>query len=298
MRDSPLLPWILLTGIAFGWGLNWEILRTGVEEIPPWVFRGASSLPAGLILLVIAKLGKQSLRIERRDWMALFVASLLNMMLWGVLILYGLTQMTGGRAAVLAFTMPVWAALSDSMFSRKLPSRRLSLALLIGTGGVLLLWTGDPETRALSIWGPLMVILGGACWGLGTSFVKRRGFQVSPLVLTGWMQVLGTIPILLVAVIWDWENIGSPGMAQYFSLAYNILVAGSLIYWAYFAVVQKLSVMVSTISTLAVSLIAVLADAVMEASWPSWTDTGALKLVALAVILALTESQKQKIQNR
>ena len=74
--------------------------ETGVEEIPPWVFRGASSLPAGLILLFIAKLGKQSLRIERRDWMALFVASLLNMMLWGVLILYGLTQMTGGRAAV------------------------------------------------------------------------------------------------------------------------------------------------------------------------------------------------------
>ena len=87
-------------------------------------------------------------------------------------------------------------------------------------------------------------------------------------------------------------------MAQYFFLAYNILVAGSLIYWAYFAVVQKLSVMVSTISTLAVPLIAVLADAVIKAFWPGWTDTGALMLVALAVILALTESQKQKIHNR
>ena len=98
--------------------------------------------------------------------------------------------------------------------------------------------------------------------------------------------------------IWDWENIGSPGLAQYLSLAYNILVAGSLIYWAYFAVVQRLSVMVSTISTLAVPLIAVLADAVMEASWPGWSDTGALMLVALAMILALTESQKQTIHNR
>ena len=75
-------------------------------------------------------------------------------------------------------------------------------------------------------------------------------------------------------------------------------MAGSLIYWAYFAVVQKLSVMVSTISTLAVPLIAVLGDAVIEASWPSWSDTGALMLLALAVILALTESQKQKIHNR
>ena len=56
--------------------------------------------------------------------------------------------------------------------------------------------------------------------------------------------------------------------------------------------------MVSTISTLGVPLIAVFADAVMETSWPSWTDTGALMLVALAVILALTESQEQKIHNR
>ena len=62
--------------------------------------------------------------------------------------------------------------------------------------------------------------------------------------------------------------------------------------------VQRLSVTVSTISTLAVPLIAVLAEAVMETSWPGWSDTGALMLVALAVILALTESQKQKINNR
>ena len=62
--------------------------------------------------------------------------------------------------------------------------------------------------------------------------------------------------------------------------------------------VQKLSVMVSTISTLAVPLIAVLADAVMEASWSGWSNTGALMLVALAVILALTKCQKQKIHNR
>ena len=56
--------------------------------------------------------------------------------------------------------------------------------------------------------------------------------------------------------------------------------------------------MVSTISTLAVPLIAVLADAVMEVSWPGWSDTGAFMLVALVVILALTESQKKKIHNR
>ena len=56
--------------------------------------------------------------------------------------------------------------------------------------------------------------------------------------------------------------------------------------------------MVSTISTFAVPFIAILADAVMEASWPGWSDTGALMLVALAVILALTKSQEQTNYSR
>ena len=73
------------------------------------------------------------------------------MVLWGVFVLYGLTQMTGGRAAILAFTMPVWASLSDSLLSRKSPSHNIILALLLGTIGILLLWLGDSETKVHSI---------------------------------------------------------------------------------------------------------------------------------------------------
>ena len=142
---------ILLTCIAFGWGLNWPILKIGLEEIPPWIFRSATYLPAGFILLGLGLIKKQSLRIERSYWAKLFCGSLFNMVLWGVFVLYGLTQMTGGRAAILAFTMPVWASLSDSLLSRKSPSHNIILALLLGTIGILLLWLGDSETKVHSI---------------------------------------------------------------------------------------------------------------------------------------------------
>ena len=108
--------------------------------------------------------------------------------------------MTGSRAAILAFTMPVWASLFDSLLSRKSPSHNIILALLLGTFGILLLWLGDSETKVLSIWGPLMVILGGASWGFSTSFIKRCKFPVSTLVVTGWMQIIGSIPIITVAI--------------------------------------------------------------------------------------------------
>ena len=106
------------------------------------------------------------------------------------------------------------------------------------------------------------------------------------------MQVIGTHPIMVVALIWDWENMGSAGKPQYFALAYNIFVGGSLIYWAYFSVVKKLFVTFSTTSTLTVPFIVVLTDAVFRSAWPSLSDTGALMLVAIAVILALIKSQR------
>ena len=165
---------------------------------------------------------------------------------------------------------------------------------LLGTIGILLLWLGDSETKVLSIWGPLMVILGGASWGFGTSFIKRCKFPVSTLVVTGWMQIIGSIPIITVALIWDWRKIGSPGWEQFFSMAYNGLIAGSLIYWAYFSVVERLSVSVATISTLAVPFIAVITDSVMHKSFPHWNDILALLFVALSVLIALTKGMNKK----
>ena len=216
------------------------------------------------------------------------------MVLWGVFGLCGLTQMTGGKAAILAFTMPVWATLSDSLLSRKMPSHTILLALLLGTIGILLLWLGDSETKVLSIWGPLMVILGGASWRFGTSFIKRCKFPVSTLVVTGWMQIIGPIPIITVALIWDCRNIVSSGWEQFFSMAYNGLISGSLIYWTNLLVVERLSVPVATNSTLAVSFIAVIIDSVMHKSFPHWNEILALLFVALSVLIALPKRITEK----
>ena len=58
---------------------------------------------------------------------------------------------------------------------------------------------------------------------------------------------------------------------------------------------KLLNVSVSTVSTLAVPFIAVLADALVLASFPNWNDTAALTMVALAVVLALTEAKRKKM---
>ena len=77
-------------------------------------------------------------------------------------------------------------------------------------------------------------------------------------------------------------------------MAYNGLIAGSLIYWAYFSVVERLSVSVATISTLAVPLIAVITDSFMYKSYPHWNDILALLFVTLSVFIILTKRITKK----
>ena len=279
----------LLVVLALGWGANWPILKIGITEVSPWVFRSLTFLPSGMLLLALARLNGHPLAVPRPFWPPLLVASTLNITLWGMLVLYGLSFMTGGRAAILAFTMPVWASLFYALLVKKLPSRQVVYALIAGTTGVLLLWLGDPETQARNAWGPLLVIVGGAMWGAGSAYVKHTGFPVPTLVLTGWMQLLGTIPVALIALLWDWQNIGTPGWPQYFSLFYNIVVAGAIMYWIYFTLLKRLTVAMSTIAMLAVPVVAVISDAFWLWKFPLWIDLGALGLIGVAVALALNK---------
>ena len=61
------------------------------------------------MVLLIAWLMGNSLRLARRDIGAALVAGLLNITGWLYSTALGLTMLPAGRATVLAYTMPLWA---------------------------------------------------------------------------------------------------------------------------------------------------------------------------------------------
>ena len=79
------------------------------------------------------------------------------------------------------------------------------------------------------------------------------------------------------------------GWPQYFSLFYNIVVAGAIMYWIYFTLLKRLTVAMSTIAMLAVPVVAVISDAFWLWKFPLWIDLGALGLIGVAVALALNK---------
>jgi drug/metabolite transporter (DMT)-like permease len=276
----------LLGLLALFWGANWPIMKVALGEVPPWVFRALASTSGGAGLLLIAWLGRLPLRVPRREWGRLAIASLLNITVWNILILYGVAMMNSGRAAILAYTMPLWASLFAIFFLGEALTRRRVAALLLGLVGMALLFAGG-ATREEGLLGPALVVVSAVCWGAGTVAVKRFGFSMPVTVFTAWQHLVGVAPIVVVALAWDVHHIGEVTLFPALGVLYNMTVTAVFCYWAYFKIVASLPVAVSTIGTMVVPVIGVFCTALVFATPPAPADYAALTAVICAVYLAL-----------
>src|SRR5438132_13387226 len=103
---------LLLIGmLALLWGCNWPVLKVGVTELAPLTFRAASLPFAGIGLLILAKLGGDSIAIPRALWPKVAALAIFNIGAWNGLIVFGVQQMPDGRSAILVVTLPVWSGL-------------------------------------------------------------------------------------------------------------------------------------------------------------------------------------------
>jgi len=283
----------LLAMLALLWGLNWPVMKLSLAEYPPFVFRAIAGISAALGLFAMAKANGRTLRAPRAEWKGLIIVSLLNMSVWNIAVLYGIDLMESGRAAILAYTMPLWATLTGAWLVKEPLRARSALALGLGLVGMSLLFFGDDRALSGDPLGPALVVLAAISWGTGTAAVKYFRFSMPVTVLTGWQQLLGALPVTVIALAWDYQNMPeSVTLVPTLGLVYNMTITGIFCYWAYFNVVTMLPVVVSTVGTLMVPVVGVAADALIFGTVPGIVDYAALAAVVSAVFLVMTRRTK------
>jgi drug/metabolite transporter (DMT)-like permease len=270
--------------LALVWGCNWPVLKLGVTELPPLTFRGATLAFAGLGLLLVSKFSGNSIRVPRALRGKVIALALCNIAAWNALIVFGVQQLPAGRSAILAFTMPIWAVLIGFALLHEPLSKLKILGLVLGMCGMLVLFRDDLHTLRHSPVGALFILGAAACWALGTVLLRRWKVELPQNTLTGWMMILGWIPIAIAVPFFDPHPLaslaGMSGMA-WFAVLYNIFLAGTLAHWAWFKMARTLPVAVSSMSSLPVPVVGVLSGMLFLGERP-----GAGEFIALVLVLA------------
>ena len=275
---------LLLVGIlALVWGCNWPVLKLGVTELAPLTFRAATLPFAGLGLLLLSKFSGGSVRIPRVLWLRVASLALFNIAGWNALVLFGIQQMPAGRAAILAFTLPIWSVLFSLWLLHEPLSGRKLAGLILGMAGMAILIGDDVSVRRAPV-GALMIIGGAISWGLGTVLLRRWTPALPQNTLTGWMLLIGWIPLAVAAPFFDphpFASLATMSGIAWFAVIYNIFFSGTLAHWAWYRMARTLPVAVSSLSSLPVPVVGVLSGMLFLGERP-----GASEFIALALVLA------------
>jgi drug/metabolite transporter (DMT)-like permease len=248
---------------SLGWGFNWPVTKYLLGELPPLTLRGATGVIGALLLGLLALSRSQSLRVAADQWPRLIAAAVLNVMGWMVLMGLALLWLPASEAALIAYTMPVWASLIAWPVLGERPTPLRVIALLMAFAGLAAIMGGNGIAASeAKLPGILMALTGSVGFAVGTVLAKRLPLRLPPISAAAWQIGLGCFPVAIVGLLIehsDWPAVTNLG---WLLIVYSTVIQFCVAYVAWFAALSRLPASVAAIGTMAVPVIGVAASAI------------------------------------
>ena len=287
--------WALLA-LTLMWGVNWPMMKLSLQEMSPLFFRASTMLlGAGWLCFYVAHKGER-MWPAGREWGAIALLGLPNVLGWHTLSILGVQELASGRAAILGFTMPIFTVLLGALFFGERVTPRVRVAVLCaGLAIGLLLWhelarlSGRPT-------GIVWMLSAAVCWALGTLMFRRARLTLSPLVVTVWMLLLGSLVVWALA--FALEPLPQPSrfsLPMWVSLVYGVIINYGYAQLIWFGMARDLPPATSAMSVMAIPLVGTLSATVITGEVPHWQDWLAMGFVMMAIASVLWPARRPTV---
>jgi drug/metabolite transporter (DMT)-like permease len=147
-------------------------------------------------------------------------------------------------------------------------------------------------------YGAMLILLAAIAWAIGTVLLRKWKPAVAQNTLSGWMMLVGWLPIALAAPLFDpqplTQTLASLSPRGWFAVLYNVFLAGTIAHWAWFTLARTLPVAVSSLSSLPVPVVGVFAGILVLNERPGMQEWLALGFVVIALFIVLWEPSERK----
>ncbi len=291
----PIAGMVLLAALSLFWGLNWPGMKIVLAELPIWWFRAMSVAAGAFGLLTIAYFTTGAVRPARAEVWPLLICAVFNIVGWHLFTGYGVSLMPAGRASIIAFTMPVWAAALSGIVLGEPMTRYKMVGLALGVTGLAVLIGPDLLVLQTAPVGAFFMLGAAVSWAIGTVLFKKYDWSSPVVALIGWQLLIGAVVItpgaLLLEPVPDLTALSGTAIV---ALAYLFALPMVFCQWAYFKVVRMFPAAIAAIGTLAVPVIGVISSAVVLGEPVGVMEFTAMTLIcgALGVVLVLPGLRK------
>lgn len=276
---------LLLT--AFGWGFGWLAMKLVLQSWPPLFGRGLAGLLAAGLLALVALARGERLVVPRWAQPRLCLAAFTNVSAWMGFSALSLRWITVGEAALLVYSMPIWATLFAWLLLGNRPTVRGFAALGLGLAGiVVLLGTGGAAFSFDKLPGDAFALAAAILFALG-AVVNTKPSPVPPITLVAWQVGLGCLPLVLLGLLLERPAVTALSATSAGALAYMTVVPMGVCYLTWFAALRRLPPAAASTSMLLVPLIGILSAAALLGEPLGVREWAAMALTLGGVVLAL-----------
>ena len=290
--DINSLDLLLILLVTVSWGLNYPIMKFVVTSYPPLTFR-AFTFTIGCVLLgAYALRSGESLHIPKSERWLTFKLGMPNMVLWHLGLIYGMTLLNSGRAAIVGYTMPVWALLASVLMFKNTLTLRGMMGVFCSLLATFLLARDEMSNFAGQPLGLVCTLAAAMAWGVGNAMMKNCKISISSITLTFWMLLLAAICFIVLALVFEQDRWAWPTWIQFAAILYAGAVTFAIIYVAWFRVARKLTPVASGLSIMLVPMIGLIGGYWMLNEVVAVADITALLLILLAMAIVLIPGRK------
>jgi drug/metabolite transporter (DMT)-like permease len=287
------LAFLTITSVA--WGGSWPVAKYLLNELPPMTMRGTTGLVGAALLAALALLRGQSLRVSPDMWVRIVVTAFFNVTCWMVFIGFALLWLPAGEAALIAYTMPIWASIIAWPILGERPTALRTVALLAAFAGLAAIMGGNGITASKEKLPGILLALGGAIgFALGTVVTKKLPARTPPLAFAAWQIWIGSFPVAIVGLSVETTDLHAVTQLGWILLVYLTLMQFCVAYVSWFAALARLPASVASIGTMAVPVIGVATSALALNEKLGWGQIAALVFTLVGIALATNGSGASK----
>ena len=287
--------YLLLASLVVLWGANWPVMKLTLAVLPPlWFASLRLMLGAATLFGVLAATGGISLP-ARGDMLQLAVGGLVQLALYMGLCILGLQSMGAGRAAVLAYTTPLWVVPGALLFLGERLDGLKAAGLVLGIAGVLVLFNpiGFDWRNGELVRGNLLLMGAAFAWAAAILVIRGHPWRLTPLQLAPWQMLLGGIVLCVAALASEGPLRVEPTPATVLLMIYNGPICIGFCGWAATAITRSLPAVTSSLSFLAVPAFGIMAAALALHEPVDLTLIGGFALILGGMVLVGTADRRR-----
>ena len=166
--------------------------------------------------------------------------------------------MPASEAALIAYTMPIWASMLAWPVLGERPNLLRVISLVMAFAGLASIMGGNGFAASMEKLPGIIMALGGALgFAVGTVMAKKLPLNLPPLSAAAWQIGIGCLPVAIVGLLVEHADIGKLSNLGWILLFYSTVIQFCVAYVAWFAALARLPASVEAIGTMAVQVIGV-----------------------------------------